>query len=56
MASNCAPLGDRVRPAFLIALIVLPFYVGILAERIKAERAEAEEALKEFLERERRGS
>ena len=40
---------------FLIALIVLPFYVGALAERIKAERAKAEEALKECIERERRG-
>jgi two-component system sensor histidine kinase RpfC len=40
---------------FLIALIVLPFYVGVLAERLKAERAKAEEALKECIERERRG-
>jgi len=41
---------------YLIALIVLPFYVGFLAERIKAERAKAEEALKECVERERRGA
>jgi two-component system sensor histidine kinase RpfC len=41
---------------FLIALIVLPFYVGVLAERINAERVKAEEALKECVERERRGS
>ncbi len=41
--------------AFVIALIVLPFYVGFLAERIKAERVKAEAALKACLERERRG-
>jgi len=41
---------------YLIGLIVLPFYVGVLAERIKAERVKAEEALKACLERERRGS
>src|SRR6266487_4413085 len=29
---------------YLIGLLVLPFYVGVLAERIKAERAKAEEA------------
>lgn len=40
---------------FLIALIVLPFYVGLLAERINAARMKAEEALKECVERERRG-
>src|SRR6266567_2263284 len=41
--------------AFVIALIILPFYVGILAERIKAERVKAKEALRACLERERRG-
>jgi two-component system sensor histidine kinase RpfC len=40
----------------LIGLIVLPFYVGILAERINAERVKAEEALKKCVEREQRGS
>lgn len=40
---------------FLIALIVLPFYVGFLAERINAARVRAEEALRECVERERRG-
>lgn len=39
---------------FLIGLIVLPFYVGILAERINAARVRAEEALAECVERERR--
>jgi hypothetical protein len=37
-------------------LIVLPFYVGVLAERIDSARVKAEEALKECVERERRGS
>jgi len=41
---------------YLIGLLVLPFYVGVLAERIKAERVKAEEALKACLEREQRGS
>ncbi len=41
--------------AFLIALIVLPFYVGLMAERINAARVRAEEALRECVERERRG-
>jgi two-component system sensor histidine kinase RpfC len=41
---------------YLIALIVLPFYVGRLAERINVERAKAEEALKKCVEREQRGS
>jgi hypothetical protein len=36
-------------------MIVLPFYVGALAERINAARVKAEEALKECLERERCG-
>jgi two-component system sensor histidine kinase RpfC len=40
---------------FFIALIVLPFYVGVLAERISAARVRAEEALRECIERERRG-
>ncbi|HEY2968975.1 MAG TPA: hypothetical protein VGK75_11495 [Casimicrobiaceae bacterium] len=40
---------------FLIALIVLPFYVGVLIERLNAARVKAEEALKECVERERRG-
>jgi two-component system sensor histidine kinase RpfC len=39
----------------LIALIMVPFYVGILAERINAARVRAEEALRECIERERRG-
>ena len=38
---------------FLIALIIVPFYVGVLAERISAARVKAEEALKECFERER---
>ncbi len=41
---------------YLIALIVLPFYVGVLAERIDRERVKAEEALKKCVEREGRGS
>src|SRR5439155_20109307 len=40
---------------FLITLIILPFYVGLLAERINAARVRAEQALKECVERERRG-
>jgi len=47
---------------YLITLIVLPFYVGIFSERLKTERkradearVKAEEALKECIERERRG-
>ena len=40
---------------FLIALMVLPFYVGVLAECINAARVRAEEALKECVDRERRG-
>ncbi|MEP6997584.1 MAG: hypothetical protein ABI900_08045 [Betaproteobacteria bacterium] len=46
----------------LISLIVLPFYVGLLAERLKKEkeradeaRMQVEQALKACLERERRG-
>jgi two-component system sensor histidine kinase RpfC len=39
---------------WLIALTVLPFYVSGFAERIKVARLEAEQALKECLERERR--
>jgi two-component system sensor histidine kinase RpfC len=39
---------------YLIGLIVLPIYVGSLAERIKTERVKAEEALKACIERERR--
>ena len=50
--SNHAAIGV----ACLVALIVLPFYVGVLAERINAERVKAEVALKECIERERRGS
>jgi two-component system sensor histidine kinase RpfC len=42
--------------SYLIALIVLPFYVGVLAERINAERVKAQEALKKCVEREQRGS
>jgi two-component system sensor histidine kinase RpfC len=45
----------RIGLGFLIALIVLPFYVGVLAERINAARVRAEEALRECVERERRG-
>ena len=42
--------------ALMIWMIVLPFYVGTLAERINVARAKAEEALKACVERERRGS
>jgi len=45
---------------FLVSLIVLPFYVGVLAERINKEkqraddaRVKAEEALREYVERQR---
>ena len=41
--------------SFMISLILLPFYVGVLAERINAARVKAEEALNECIERERRG-
>jgi two-component system sensor histidine kinase RpfC len=41
---------------YLVGLIVSPFYVGVLAERIDRERVKAEEALKKCVERERRGS
>src|SRR6266446_2924231 len=40
---------------YLIALILLPFYVGILAERIDRELVKAEEALKKCVERQGRG-
>jgi len=40
---------------YLLGLIFLPLYIGLLTERVKAERAKAEEALKACLERERRG-
>jgi two-component system sensor histidine kinase RpfC len=42
--------------SWLLWMIVLPFYVGVLAERINQARLRAEEALKECIERERRGS
>jgi two-component system, sensor histidine kinase RpfC len=36
------------------ALLVLPLYVGVLAERLKAARAKAEEALRDCIERQPR--
>ena len=42
--------------AFLISLVILPLYVGFLAERITTERVKAEEALKECIQRERLSS
>jgi hypothetical protein len=39
---------------WLMALIILPFYVSEFSERIKAARLEAQQALKECLERDRR--
>ena len=42
-----------VMAGWLVSMIVLPFYVGALAERINAQRVSAEEALKECIERER---
>jgi two-component system, sensor histidine kinase RpfC len=38
----------------LVELILLPFYVGFLAERVNVARMRAEEALTECVERERR--
>jgi two-component system sensor histidine kinase RpfC len=39
---------------FLMALILVPLYVGVLVERINAARVRAEEALRECVEREQR--
>jgi two-component system sensor histidine kinase RpfC len=47
--SNHVTIGS----GYLVALIVLPLYVGVLAERISAARVRAEEAFKECVERER---
>jgi two-component system, sensor histidine kinase RpfC len=41
-----------VAMGWMISMIVLPFYVGSLAERANAARVKAEEALKEYVERE----
>ena len=43
-----------VSVGWFVGLIVLPFYVGVLFERLKAARAKAEEALKECIERQPR--
>jgi two-component system sensor histidine kinase RpfC len=46
----------EVAAGWMISIVVLPLYVAVLAGRIDAARVKAEEALKECVERERRGS
>jgi two-component system, sensor histidine kinase RpfC len=43
-----------VAAGWIVSMIVLPFYIATLAERMNAARVKAEEALKECVDRERR--